>query len=108
MKKHHMKKEHHMKMMHGHWEAVEPMEERKERKKRIEKRDVKRDDKREKKHKWIQEAIKHLGALRKELHVKPGHNIPAKKLKMAAKKKGKEGFRARLAETFKKMRNKKD
>jgi len=55
--------------------------------------------------KWIQDAIKpeNKGALRKELHAKKGKPIPAKKLAMAAKKKGVEGKRARLAETLKKM-----
>lgn len=51
--------------------------------------------------KWIQDAIKKPGSLRKELHVKKGKKIPAKKLKAAAKKKGVEGKRARLAETLK-------
>ena len=51
-------------------------------------------------HMWIKDAIKHPGALKKELHVKKGEKIPLKKLKMAAKKKGVEGKRARLAETL--------
>ena len=50
---------------------------------------------------WIAGAIKKPGALRKELHVKKGEKIPAKKLAAAAKKGGKEGKRARLAETLK-------
>ena len=50
---------------------------------------------------WIAGAIKKPGALRKELGVKKGEKIPAKKLKAAAKKKGVEGKRARLAETLK-------
>ena len=53
--------------------------------------------------KWIQGAIKKPGALRQELHVKKGEKIPAKKLSQAAKKGGKLGQRARLAETLKKM-----
>lgn len=53
--------------------------------------------------KFIQKAIKHPGALRKELHVKEGKNIPAKKLAKAAKAPGKLGQRARLAETLKKL-----
>lgn len=53
--------------------------------------------------KWIQKAIKKPGALHKELHVPEGKKIPAKKLAAAAKKGGKEGKRARLAETLKKM-----
>lgn len=51
--------------------------------------------------KWIAKAIKHPGALRKELHVKAGEKIPAKKLAVAAKKPGKEGKRGRLAITLK-------
>lgn len=53
--------------------------------------------------KWIQGAIKHPGALREELGAKKGKPIPAKKLAEAAKKGGKIGKRARLAETLKKM-----
>jgi hypothetical protein len=55
---------------------------------------------------WIKGAIKHKGALRKELHVKKGHKIPKKKLAEAAKHGGKEGKRARLAETLGKMKHK--
>lgn len=47
--------------------------------------------------KFIQKAIKHPGALHKELHVPAGEKIPAKKLNAAAKKGGKEGKRARFA-----------
>ena len=50
---------------------------------------------------WIAGAIKKPGALRKELGVKKGDKIPAKKLAAAARKPGKEGQRARLAETLK-------
>ena len=53
--------------------------------------------------KWIKKAIKHPGALRAELGVKPGQKIPAKKLNAAAKKGGKVGQRARLAKTLRKM-----
>lgn len=53
--------------------------------------------------KWIQGAIKHPGALRKELGAKKGKPIPAKKLAAAAQKGGVIGKRARLAETLKKM-----
>lgn len=56
--------------------------------------------------KWIQKAIKKPGALHKELGVPEGKKIPAKKLAAAAKKGGKEGKRARLAETLKKMHKK--
>jgi len=50
---------------------------------------------------WIKDAIKKPGALRKELGVKAGEKIPAKKLTSAAKKSGKIGQRARLAQTLK-------
>jgi len=53
--------------------------------------------------KWIQKAIKHKGALHKELGVPEGKKIPAKMLAKAAKKGGVEGKRARLAETLKKL-----
>jgi hypothetical protein len=56
--------------------------------------------------KWIQKAIKHPGALHKELGVAEGKKIPAKKLAAAAKKPGKLGQRARLAETLKGMKKK--
>lgn len=54
--------------------------------------------------KWIQKAIKKPGALHKELGVPKGKKIPEKKLEAAAKKPGKEGKRARLAETLKGMK----
>ena len=54
--------------------------------------------------KWIQKAIKKPGALREELGVKEGKKIPEKKLAAAAKKPGKVGQRARLAETLKGMK----
>jgi hypothetical protein len=53
--------------------------------------------------KWIQEAIKKPGALRKSLGAKAGKTIPAKKLAAAAQKPGKMGQRARLAQTLKKL-----
>lgn len=53
--------------------------------------------------KWIQKAIKKPGALRKTLGAKKGKNIPASKLRAAAKRGGKLGKRARLAITLKKM-----
>lgn len=55
------------------------------------------------KAKWIAGAIKHPGALRKQLGAKKGKPIPASKLKTAAAKGGKVGRRARLAMTLKKM-----
>jgi len=60
-----------------------------------------------KKEKWIQKAIKKPGALREQLGVKKGEKIPAKKLAAAAKKGGKLGQRARLAQTLSKLRKKK-
>lgn len=50
--------------------------------------------------KWIQEAIKKPGALRQQLGVPEGKKIPSKKLNAAAKKKGKLGQRARMAQTL--------
>jgi len=60
----------------------------------------------EKSGKWIQKAIKKPNALREELHVKKGKNIPEKKLDAAVKKPGIEGKRARLAKTLKAMHKK--
>jgi hypothetical protein len=54
--------------------------------------------------KWIKDAIKRPGALRKTLGAKAGKPIPERKLEAAAKKGGVTGRRARLAETLKKMR----
>lgn len=56
-----------------------------------------------KQKKWIQKAIKHPGALHKELGVPMGQKIPEKKLNKAAKAGGKLGQRARLAKTLRKM-----
>lgn len=50
---------------------------------------------------WIQKAIKHPGALRKQLGIPAGKKIPAKKLSAAANKGGTLGKRARLAQTLK-------
>lgn len=55
------------------------------------------------KAKWIQEAIKRPGALRKQLGAKEGETIPPKKLAAAAKKPGKLGRRARLAQTLRSL-----
>ena len=55
---------------------------------------------------WIAGAIKKPGALHKEMGVPEGKKIPAKKLAAAAKKGGKLGQRARLAETLKGLRKK--
>lgn len=56
--------------------------------------------------KWIQKAIKKPGALRAQLGAKKGEPIPAAKLAAAAKKGGKLGQRARLAQTLKGLKKK--
>lgn len=53
--------------------------------------------------KWIQGAIKHPGALHKELGIPQGKKIPEKVLDKAAKQPGKLGQRARLAKTLRGM-----
>ena len=50
---------------------------------------------------WIQGAIKHPGSLHRQMGVPQGQKIPAKKLAATAKKGGKLGKRARLAQTLK-------
>jgi hypothetical protein len=52
---------------------------------------------------WIKDAIKKPGSLRKSLGVKAGQKIPTKTLATAAKKPGKMGQRARLAQTLSKL-----
>lgn len=60
------------------------------------------------KEKWMSSAVKNPGALRKELHVKAGNKIPAKKLSKAAHSENpKLRKRAQLAKTFKKFGGKK-
>jgi len=54
--------------------------------------------------KWIQKAIKKPGALHKQLGVPEGEKIPSGKLAAAAKKGGKLGQRARLAQTLGRMK----
>ena len=56
---------------------------------------------------WIADAIKKPGALHEELNVPKDKKIPKEKLEKAAKKPGKEGKRARLAETLGKLKKKK-
>lgn len=57
--------------------------------------------------KWIQKMHMKKGALRKELHVPEGEDIPAAKLKKAAHSKNPTlKKRAVLAETLKKLRKK--
>lgn len=52
---------------------------------------------------WIAGAIKKPGALRAAMGVKKGETIPAAQLAAAAKKPGKMGQRARLAQTLRKL-----
>lgn len=54
--------------------------------------------------KWIQKAIKKPGQLHKDLEVPKGKKIPPSKLKAAAKKGGKVGQRARMAQTLRKLK----
>jgi hypothetical protein len=52
--------------------------------------------------KWIQKAIKHPGALHRQLHVPSGQKIPAKKLEKAAHSDNPTLVRrVRLAQTLK-------
>jgi len=55
---------------------------------------------------WIASATKNKGGLHKSLGIKAGQKIPASKIKAAAKKGGKVGKQARLAETLGKLRKK--
>ena len=58
--------------------------------------------------KWMADAVKSPGSLRKALHVKVGEKIPAKKLAKAAHSSNpKMRRRAALAKTFKKFGGKK-
>lgn len=52
---------------------------------------------------WIAGAIKRPGQLHRDLGVPQGEKIPADKLASAAKRSGKVGQRARLAQTLKGM-----
>ena len=56
---------------------------------------------------WIQKAIKHPGALRRQLKAKAGQNIPQKKLEKAASAPGTLGKRARLAITLRRLARRK-
>ncbi len=53
--------------------------------------------------KWIAGAIKHPGALHRQMGVPQGKKIPTGRLAVAAKAPGKLGQRARLAQTLKKF-----
>lgn len=104
--KHHKEKAAHHKKMHDHHKKMmhESMKHKDSQKPEDK---AERKEHREKKTNFIASAIKHPGALRKELHVKKGHKIPVKKLEKATHAKGKEGQRARLAMTLRKMKHKK-
>lgn len=52
---------------------------------------------------WIKPAIRHPGALHRDLGVPMGQKIPAAKIAAAAKKGGKVAQRARLAQTLAKL-----
>lgn len=53
---------------------------------------------------WIAGATKNKGGLHRSLGVPAGKTIPAKKVAAAAKKSGKVGKQARLAQTLSKLR----
>jgi hypothetical protein len=53
---------------------------------------------------WMNGAVKHPGALRRELDVPADKPIPSAALTHAAQSKGKLGQRARLAEIFARSR----
>lgn len=53
---------------------------------------------------WIAGAIKHPGALHRQMGVPEGKKIPRGRLEEAAKQPGKLGARARLAITLSKLR----
>jgi hypothetical protein len=53
---------------------------------------------------WIAGATKNKGGLHRALGVKEGTKIPKAKVKAAAKRPGKVGKEARLAETLGKLR----
>ncbi|UCF78178.1 MAG: hypothetical protein JSW03_08710, partial [Candidatus Eiseniibacteriota bacterium] len=63
--------------------------------------------KKKKGEKWIQKAIKKPDALHDQMGIARGKKIPPKRLAKAAKKGGKLGQRARLAETLKGLSKKK-
>lgn len=57
-------------------------------------------------HDWIKAAIKHKGALHKQLGISQGKKIPHSTLVAAAKRPGILGQRARLAMTLEGMHKK--
>lgn len=58
------------------------------------------------KKKWIADATKKKGGLHRALHVPEGEKLPASKVAAAAKKGGKVGREARLAQTLSHLRGK--
>jgi hypothetical protein len=56
--------------------------------------------------KWIKEATKNKGGLHRSLGIPEGENIPEEMIRQAAKRSGKVGKQARLAQTLKRMRKK--
>ena len=70
---------------------------------KMNKANIKEDEEQLDEKNWIKGAIKHPGALHRELGVPQGEKIPASKLNAAAKEGGKIGQRARLAKTLGKM-----
>lgn len=52
---------------------------------------------------WIKKAIKRPGQLHRDLGIAQGKKIPSGLIARAAKKGGKVGQRARLAQTLKKL-----
>ena len=67
---------------------------------------AKRQKKGKKKRKWIKGAIKHPGALRKELGVPEGENIPPSKLKIKKGDSTRTKQRKNLAKRLAKLRKK--
>ena len=59
---------------------------------------------RRKRPNFIQKAIKHPGALHRDLGVPQGQKIPVSKIRAAAKRPGVVGRRARFALTLMKLR----
>jgi hypothetical protein len=53
---------------------------------------------------WIQKATKNKGGLHRSLGVPAGQKIPKSKIAAAAKKGGKVGKQAKLAQTLSKMK----
>ena len=56
------------------------------------------------KRRWIQKATKNKGGLHRSLGVPAGQKIPKAKIAAAAKKGGRVGRQAKLAQTLSKMR----